>query len=106
MRIKNYMKIEVKSNKLVGILKKRQEIHSEIGEIMKQLVALDKQRTKLGYKMEKLKDKTKAIMDKLNPELKEFEIISSVFEEDGKAYYEVINLVDEYKKTLREKKDV
>lgn len=97
------MKIEIKDSKLVEILEQRGVIHKEIGIVMEKLMDLDKERTKLGYKMEKLKEKTKVIMDKLNPKLEEFEIITNVFLEDGKAYYEVTNLIEEYKTALREK---
>ena len=100
------MKVEIKNKpKLVDILKKREETHKEIGVIMEKLMRLDKEKTKLGYKMEKLKEKTKMIMDDLNPELGEFEIISSVFLDNGKPHYEVINLVEEYKVALRENKE-
>ena len=98
------MKVEIKDNpKLITILEKREAIHKEIGYCMEQLMKIDKDKTKLGYKMEKLKEKTKVIMDDLAPELGEFEIIVRVFEEGGKAYYEVIDQVEEYKIFLREK---
>jgi len=99
------MQIEIKNNKLVGILKKREEIHGKLGEIMKELMALDKEKTKLGYKMDKLKDKTKIIMDKERVEVGEYEIISRVYMEDGKAYCEVVDLVEEYKKALKEQRN-
>jgi len=97
------IKVQVANSKLVDILKKREVIHTEIGSIMEQLMKLDKDRTKLGYKMDKLKEKTKVIMDKLSPEVAEFEMISRIFLEGGEAYYEIIDLVEEYKQALRDK---
>jgi hypothetical protein len=98
------MKVEIKDKKLIGILEKREEVHKEIGVIMEQLMALDKEKTKLGYKMDRLKEKTKVIIDKKDIEVDEFNIISRVLLEDGKAYCEIIDLVEEYKQALREKK--
>lgn len=95
--------VEIKDNKLVDILKQREVVHNEIGKYMQQLMDIDKEKTKLGYKMDKLKEKTKMIMDKLNPEVGEFEIISRVYLEKGKPYYEVVDLIEEYKQALREK---
>ena len=97
------MKVEIQNDKLVEILKQREEIHKEIGGYMEELMAIDEKKKKAGYKMEKLKEKTKVIMDKMNIETEEFHIVSRVFMEDGKAYYEVIDLVEEYKQALREK---
>jgi len=97
------MKVEINNDKLVEILKKRGVVHKEIGVEMEKLMKIDKEKTKLGYKMEKLKEKTKVIMDKEKIEVGEFEMIARVFLEDGKAYYEVINLIDEYKLALKEK---
>lgn len=97
------MKYEIKNDKLVDILKERDTIHKEIGKLMEQLMSIDKEKTKLGYKMDKLKEKTKVIMDELNPQVGEFELITRVFLEDDKPYYEVVDLIEEYKQALREK---
>lgn len=98
------MKVEIKDAKLVDILKKRAVLHGAITKVNEVIVNADKERTKLGYKMDALKEKTKVIMDKLSPKLEEFEIISRVYLEKGKAYYDVDNLVELYKEALREKK--
>jgi len=98
------MKIEIKDNNLVKILKEREVIFGKINKINEQLIALDKERKKEGYKMDKLKEKTKIVMDKLNPKLEEFEIISRVLLEKGKAVYEVIDMIEEYKKQIREER--
>jgi predicted ribosome quality control (RQC) complex YloA/Tae2 family protein len=96
------MLVEIKDKKLEGILSERAVYHKEVGEIMEKMMALDKEKTKLAYKLDKLKEKTKVIMDKLNPKLEEFEFISRVFMEKGVAYYEVLDQIEEYKKAIRE----
>lgn len=96
------MLVEIKDSKLKEILEERAVIHKAIGGIMEQMVSLDKEKTKLGYKMDKLKEKTKVIMDKLSPKLEEFEIISRVFMDKGVCYYEVLDQIEEYKKLVRE----
>ena len=105
-RINHYfnMLVEIKDAKLKDILEQRAVIHKAIGGIMEQLVELDKEKTKLGYKMDKLKEKTKVIMDKLNPKLEEFEFVSRVFMDKGICYYEILDQIEEYKKMVRENK--
>lgn len=98
------MNVELKDDKVIEILKSRTEIMDRIIEINEKLGTLDKERTKLGYKLDKLKEKTKVIMDNLNPHLEEFEVITRIFLENGKAYYEVLDQIEEYKKALRESK--
>ena len=95
-------KVQIENKKLEDILGKRAKLHKEIGVQNEIIIKADKERTKLGYKMNKLKEKTKSIMDKIDKPLEEFEIISRVYMEDGKAYYEVLNQVEEYKKMIRE----
>jgi signal recognition particle subunit SEC65 len=98
----NMSLVEIKDAKLVTILEERAIYHKEIGRIMEQLMALDKEKTKLGYKLDKLKEKTKVIMDKENPKLEEFEFVARVFLDKGKAFYEVLDQIEEYKKAIRE----
>lgn len=97
------MKVEVQNSKLVSVLKDREEIFTEVVKRNAELERISKERQKLGYKLDKLKEKTKVIMDKLNPVLGEFEIITRVFLEDGKAYYEIEDMVELYKEELRKK---
>ena len=100
------MKIEIKDAKLIKILEKRGEIFKEIGLINEQLVELDGQRKALGYKMDDLKGRTKLAIDKMGIEkdLKEFEFIAKVYIEKGKAYYDIEDMVEEYKKSVREER--
>jgi hypothetical protein len=98
-------KINIEDEKLNKILMERAEVFMAQGEINKKLVELDKQRTTLGYKMERLKEKTEPIVEKFKPsfDLKEFEIIARVYLEDGKAYVDIVDMVEEYQEMLREK---
>jgi len=97
------MKHIIKNAKLVDILKQRKELFESISSVNDKMVELDKERTKLAYKMDKLKDKTKVIMDKAEIKLNEFEVISAVSLEKGEAVATVVNQIDEYKRMLREK---
>jgi hypothetical protein len=68
---------------------------------MEKLMELDKERNTLAMEMEDLKGKTKVIIDEMKIELNEFEFISRVFLEDGKAMYEVKDQIEEYKEFVR-----
>lgn len=98
------MKVEIKDEKLIKILEKRGELLKDILAQNELKDSIEKEMTKLGYKMNDLKEKTKIIVDKLEIDktLKEFEFVAKVYMEEGKAYYEVQNQVEEYKNALRE----
>ena len=92
----------IKNDKLVKILTERGKLFKELGVINEELIKLDKDRKKIGYKMDKLKDKTSVIMDKEKIELGEFDIISRVFIENGECKVEIVDRVEEFKKQLKE----
>lgn len=97
--------LELKNDKLGKILEDRTVLYNEIGKINEELVELDKERTKLGYKMNKLKEKTSVIMDKLMPSLNlgEFEVVSKVYlNKYNKPEIEIVDKVEEYIALLRE----
>lgn len=99
--------IKIENDKLLKILSERGVIYKEIGEVNEQIVKLDEERTKLGYKMERLKEKTSPIITELTPsfELGEFEVISSVrIGEDGQPEVEIADQVEEYINLLKEQK--
>jgi hypothetical protein len=102
--MKNYMKVIINDEKLVDILKKREIVFKKIQEINEKLIELDTKRTKEGYKMEELKEKTKIIIDKLDVKLGEFEYISRVYLEEDKAYYEINDMIDVYRESIREER--
>lgn len=97
--------IEIKDSKLSKILEERGEIFKQIDELNKQIVALDKERTKLGYKMDRLKEKTSPIIAKLTADFNmgEFEIVSRVYINDKKyPEVEIADRLEEYANMLRE----
>ena len=96
--------INLEDKKLFSILEARGEIFKELGEINKKIVEADGVRTKLAYKMQRLKDKTAGRLKKHKLDLVEFEDINSVGIEDNKITIKIFNQVEEYKKMLREKK--
>jgi len=98
-------KINIEDAKLNKILEDRAEAFVELGKINEQIVKLDKERTALSYRMERLKEKTEPIIEKQKPsfDLKEFEVIARVYLEEDKAYVDIVDMVDEYITMLREK---
>ena len=94
----------VNDKKLKEILEERGVIYKEIGKINEKIVALDKERTKWGYKMDRLKEKTAPFVEKyISPyDLDEFEIVSRVYLEKGEIIFEIIDKIEEYKNILRE----
>lgn len=98
----------IKSKKLVKILEDRGEVLKEAKKVTKEVEKLQKEQQKLGYKMNRLKDKTEPIMEKEKESMDnmaEFDYVARIFIEDGKAYAEVKNQLEDYKEMLREKND-
>ena len=98
-------KIKLSDKKLLSILKMRGEVFKEVEAENKIIVEADKERTKLGYKMQRLKDKTTALLLKHKIDLSEFEIIGTVALEDNEVTVTIADQVEEYKKMLKEKKE-
>lgn len=97
--------IKIQDSKLFAILEQRGISFKEIEEQNKIIIEADKQRTKLGYVMERLKEKTTEAMKKHTIELSEFEKVGSVGIEKGEIMVSIYDEIEEYKKLLREKKD-
>jgi hypothetical protein len=95
--------IELNDGKLKDILTQRGIVFEQVRKVNEEIVRLDGERTKLGYKMDKLKDKTADILKDNPQELSEFEEIGRVYIEDGKVMLEIFDKIEEYKKMLREK---
>lgn len=96
--------IKINDKKLFAILKMRGEVFKEIEKVNKIIVEADEKRTKLGYKMTRLKDKTTEALKKHTIELAEFEQVGSVGIENGENTISIYNEIEEYKKILRDKK--
>jgi len=98
--------IKINAEGLVDLLEKQAKIHKAQVKINKELSDLDTERTKNGYKSEKIKEKMKPIIDELVPtfELGEFEIITSISLNNGQPEAVILDMVEEYINMLREKK--
>lgn len=97
--------IKLQDKKLFAILEMRGVVFKEIEVENKIIVAADEKRTKLGYKMERLKEKTTEAMKSHNIELEEFDEVGTIGIENGEVTVSIYNQVEEYKKLLKEKKD-
>lgn len=97
--------IKLQDKKLFAILKMRGEIFKGIEETNEIIVKEDERRTKFGYRMERLKEKTTEALKGHTIDLSEFEKVGSVGIEDNEVTVSIYNEVEEYKKLLREKKD-
>jgi hypothetical protein len=95
-------KVIINDKKLKTILDKRSVVFKEVREVNEKIVKLDNERTKLGYKMDRLKEKTAPIIKKHGIEIGEFEVISSVGIENEKPTAQIVDQIEEYKKVLRE----
>jgi len=95
--------IKINNQELTDILTKRAKLFRELGVINEQLVKLDAERTTLGYKMDKLKEKTQVIMDKEKIEVGKYEVITRIYINDNKENeVEILDKIEEYKKMLDE----
>lgn len=106
MPIQHYMRRIhiINDEKLKQILKERAKVFTELGKVNQDIVELDKERTKLGYKMNKLKEKTEPIIEQQNFNLNEFEIITQVYlNEKGEAEVEIVDRIEELKEQIRKK---
>lgn len=95
---------ELQNDKLKKILEERKSIKIDIDAVVADMVKLEKERLKLGYKMDKLKEKTKVIMDSIFFDLSEFEFIATVDLKNGEPVVEILDQIEEYKKMVREDK--
>lgn len=96
--------IKLFNDKLKSILLERADVFESVKKVNQDIVDLDKERTKLSYQMNKLKDKTDAILKKEKPELGEWEIISQVSLVDEVPELQIVDQLEEYKELLRNKK--
>lgn len=107
MLINNYFKIMrtqiINNDKLTEILSERGHLFKKINIINEKLMELDKERTKLGYKMDKLKNKTQEIMDKEKIEVGAYEVITRIYlNNKHENEIEILDKLEEYKKALDE----
>lgn len=93
----------IDNEKLYKILDQRGSILKTARQIQKEVEEKQKEQQKIGYKMNRLKDKTEPFIKDI--ELEEFEVISSIGIKKGKVVATVVNQIEEYKKLLREKNE-
>jgi predicted nucleic acid-binding Zn-ribbon protein len=89
---------ELTHDKLLKILTDRTEVHKEITKLNDEMIALDKKRNKLSYKMQALKDKTVPIVEEITPKLSlgEFEIITQIgINKYGRPEFQIVDELEE-----------
>lgn len=96
--------IRIKNKDLEMFLFERGVIVGKARKITKEIQKLQKEQQAIGYKMERLKEKIKPIVDNENIELGEYEIISRIYLENKDAMVEIVDQIEEYKKIIKEKK--
>lgn len=106
----NVMKHFLRDKKLTKILQERKAIMDESKGWLKKKDEIDKKLTKIGYRMNKLKEDTAKII-KNNEKtiasgepLEEFEYIALVTLEKGVPLIEIKDQIEDYKQLIREKK--
>lgn len=98
------MNYEYKDKTMVETLKKKDEIIKEARKISADIEKLEGERAKLGLKVEKIKGKVRSWVEK-NVKLEgEFEEIEKVDVVNGVVVVTSFDMVEEFKKGIREKK--
>lgn len=95
--------IKLEDKELKKLLFERGNIVGKARKITKEIEKLQQEQQKMGYKMDRLKDKIKPIIDSRNIELDEFEVISRIYLEKEEPMVEIVNQIEEYKILIRGK---
>jgi len=96
--------VKLDNKQLIKILKDREVEFKKAQELQTTAEKINKELTALGYKMNRLKEKTSQVLNKENIELTDFEIITEVRLENGEPILEIVDQVEEYKKLILKKK--
>jgi len=96
--------VRLDNKQLIKILKDREVEFKKAQELQTTAEKINKELTALGYKMNRLKEKTSQVLNKENIELSDFEIITEVKLEKGEPILEIVDQVEEYKKLILKKK--
>ena len=96
--------VKLDNKQLIKILKDREVEFKKAQELQATAEKINKELTALGYKMNRLKEKTSQVLNKEDIELSEFEIITEVKLEKGEPILEIVDQVEEYKKLILKKK--
>jgi hypothetical protein len=97
------MQVEINSPKLVKILQDRQKLVEEVAAINKTQLEMEEDKKKLAYKIDRLKEKTQVIVEKQKLEIPQYHILARIFLQDDKAFAEILDQIEEYKKFLDDK---
>lgn len=101
------MEITFKDDKLKKLLEEKGVLVTEGRELTRRIEELEKERAKIGLKIQKVKDKIAPIVDaKINPQLDEFEDIETVEIKDGMILVRKFSQLEEFKKAWRERKNI
>ena len=97
--------IKLDDEQLDKILRERKIEFDKSVEVNKEIVKLDEARTKIAYKLQRLKDKTVPIIDKYKDtiNLNEFEVITSVRLNQEK--FPEVEIIDQLEEFTRPKTD-
>ena len=104
------MKYFLRDKKLTKVLEKRNVLLKSSKAFVQKIEDIQKELSKIGYKIEPLKEKTADIIKenestiKQGSPLEEFEYIATVGLEKGVPMVEVKDQIEDYKEMLREEK--
>lgn len=90
-------KVTIQNPLLVKVYTEKQEIHKNILKLVKEREKIERDMTKEGLRMQKLKDKSILEVNKLNIELGEFEYISEFNVKGNDVTFTVIDSVEQFK---------
>lgn len=98
------MEITFKDDKMKKLLEEKGVLVNEGRELTKKIEELEKERAKVGLKIQKVKDKLIPIVEsKIKPQLEEFEDIETVEVKGDMIVVKKFSHLEEFKKAWREK---
>jgi len=103
-KIDKFKNLTAKTDQLQeGINALKEEFKTEYEKVEGKVKEIDEEMKPYLTKTQRYKDKINPILKKHNIELGEFEIIQSTELENGKVVVSIIDLVEEYKKQIKDK---
>jgi hypothetical protein len=98
-------KVTIKDEKLKKILQAKDKAIGEGRKLSEEITKLQEKQAKIGYKVERLKNKAIPLVEAQKIETSEFEYIANVLIEEGEVIAHIPDQVEEYKQLIREKKN-
>lgn len=98
--------IDVDNPKLIKIMNERNTIADKINVMNDSMKKTVKERRKLELKMERLKEKTKPLIERemKNISTNQWEVMNRILFNNGKIKFEIVDYIESYKRTFLEKK--